>query len=92
MGKKMNGRLLATGVTVAFLVLPAYAEDPSDRFQPASPFQMSKGKEVGRPMGGQQKAPKSAAGRKADEAAYKAALEKIPNADRKYDPWADVRK
>ena len=83
---------MAAAVMVALMTVPAYPEDPSDRFQPASPFQVSKGKEAGRPMGGQQKAPKTAAERKADEAAYKAALERIPSSDQKYDPWQGTRK
>jgi hypothetical protein len=77
---------------IGLLTAPAYPEDPSDRFQPASPFQVSKGKETARPMGGPQKRLKTAAEQKADEAGYKSALESVPNADQKYDPWAGTRK
>jgi hypothetical protein len=84
----------AAVVTSALLTTPAFAEDPSDRFQPPSGFQVSKGKEGGRPMGGGDagKHQKTAAERQADEAAYKAALEKIPSAGQKYDPWSGIRK
>jgi hypothetical protein len=69
-------RALPIAAAVALLTLPAYAQ--GSRGGPGV---------VEREQSNQQRA------RKADEAekAYKSGLDKIPNADKKPDPWGDLR-
>jgi hypothetical protein len=69
-------RALIAGVAVALLVTPAFAQG----------HQRGAGKADQREQGAQQK-------KKADEIdkAYRAGLDKIPDASVKQDPWAGVR-
>ena len=69
-------RTFLVAMTIALLAVPAYAQ------------MMSRGdRRPGSEQKTEQKAdPKQ---RKADEAAYKAALDKIPA--QKYDPWQNIR-
>jgi len=80
---------LAAAAITGLLTASANAEDATDRFQPPSAFQTTKSG-GGRPMG--VKPQKTAAERKADEVAYRSALERIPVNNEKFDPWQSVRK
>jgi hypothetical protein len=74
---------VAAAVMIALLTVPAYSQ------QPAGSLNAPSGR---RGPPGPIKPAKTAAELKAEEAAYKAALERIPSAEQKYDPWASVRK
>jgi hypothetical protein len=73
----MNRRTLLRGFLAAMIVLP-----------PVSAY--SQGATGGKKHRGQEQ--KTAGGKKTDDTAYKAALDRIPVPNKKYDPWQNVRR
>jgi hypothetical protein len=69
-------------VSIALMTTAAYPQEPSSPLHPTSG-------RSGPP--GPQTPPKNPAQIKAEESAYKAALERIPLPQQKYDPWQRVR-
>ena len=75
-GKKAVGAVIVALVVMASLMtLPAYSQSPLGK----------------RPGNGGYEGPPAENKPKVDEKAYKSALERIPEPDKKYDPWGVAR-
>jgi hypothetical protein len=74
-GKKAIAAIVVAATVVASLTLPAYSQSTLAK----------------RPGSGGYDGPPPENKPKIDEKAYKSALERIPEPDRKYDPWGIAR-
>jgi len=74
-GKKAVGAVVAALVIMSSLTLPAYSQSPLGK----------------RPGNGGYDGPPTENKPKIDEKAYKSAIERIPEPDKKYDPWGVAR-
>jgi hypothetical protein len=74
-GKKAIGTVVVAAMVVASFALPAYSQSTLAK----------------RPGSGGYGGPPAENKPKIDEKAYKSALERIPEPDKKYDPWGIAR-